>query len=184
MPAPGTLTGDSLANFTEFFSVLTPYIEAVGKSKAKKLSRQWLEGYQAILDAYLGKGPERFVYEGREYTPKSFAGSLGLDFDDYFYHIVGVSLNPESEPQRVMLKATYPAVWYIETKPLHRSQKIMVEAKAYKVFELEIIPNEEFVQQLLVYADQVEVLEPKSLRENLRDRGEKIADRNKKVAMT
>ena len=42
MPAPGSLTGDSLANFTEFFSVLTPYIEAVAKNKAKKLSRQWL----------------------------------------------------------------------------------------------------------------------------------------------
>ena len=83
MPAPGTLTGDSLANFTEFFSVLTPYIEAVAKNKAKKLSRQWLVGYQAILDAYLGKCPEKFVYEGQEYTPKSFAASLGLDFDDY-----------------------------------------------------------------------------------------------------
>ena len=83
MPAPGSLTGDSLANFNEFFSVLTPYLEAVGKSKAKKLSRQWLEGYQGILDAYLGKCPERFVYEGKEYTPKSFAESLGLDFDDY-----------------------------------------------------------------------------------------------------
>ncbi|MBR4919968.1 MAG: aminopeptidase [Prevotella sp.] len=83
MPAPGSLTGDSLANFTEFFSVLTPYIKAVATNKAKKLSRQWLEGYQAILDAYLGKCPERFVYEGREYTPKSFAESLGLDFDDY-----------------------------------------------------------------------------------------------------
>ena len=43
MPVPGSLTGDSLANFTEFFSVLTPYIEAVTKNKAKKLSRQWLE---------------------------------------------------------------------------------------------------------------------------------------------
>lgn len=83
MPAPGSLTGDSLANFTEFFSVLTPYVEAVAKNKAKKLSRQWLEGYQAILDAYLGKCPEKFVYEGREYTPKRFAESLGLDFDDY-----------------------------------------------------------------------------------------------------
>lgn len=83
MPAPGSLTGDSLANFTEFFSVLTPYVEAVAKNKAKKLSHQWLEGYQAILDAYLGKCPEKFVYEGREYTPRSFAESLGLDFDDY-----------------------------------------------------------------------------------------------------
>lgn len=83
MAAPGSLTGDSLANFTEFFSVLTPYAEAVAKNKAKKLSTQWLVGYQAILDAYLGKCPERFEYEGKTYTPKSFAESLGLDFDEY-----------------------------------------------------------------------------------------------------
>jgi aminopeptidase C len=76
MPAPGTLTGDSLANFTEFFSLLTPYVEAVARSKEKKLSTQWKQGYQAILDAYLGKCPEEFTYEGRRYTPKSFAESL------------------------------------------------------------------------------------------------------------
>ena len=83
MPAPGSLVGDSLANFNEFFSLLTPYVEAVAKSKAKKLSPQWLVGYQAILDAYLGKCPERFVYEGKEYTPQSFAATLQLDWDDY-----------------------------------------------------------------------------------------------------
>lgn len=83
MPAPGSLTSDSLANFTEFFSLLTPYVEAVARNKAQKLSRQWLIGYQAILNAYLGKCPERFDYEGQTYTPKTFAESLGLDFDDY-----------------------------------------------------------------------------------------------------
>lgn len=36
MPAPGTLTGDSLANFGEFFDVMTPYVEAVAKSNAKR----------------------------------------------------------------------------------------------------------------------------------------------------
>ncbi len=40
-------------------------------------------GLQGILDAYLGKCPEKFKYEGKEYTPKSFAASLGLNFDDY-----------------------------------------------------------------------------------------------------
>ena len=83
MPAPGSLTGDSLANFNEFFSVLTPYIEAVGKNKAKKISRQWLVGYQGILDAYLGKCPEEFMYEGKKYTPKTFVQSLGINLDDY-----------------------------------------------------------------------------------------------------
>ncbi len=34
MPAPGTLTGDSLANFGEFFDVMTPYVEAVAKSNS------------------------------------------------------------------------------------------------------------------------------------------------------
>ena len=83
MPAPGTLTGDSLANFTEFFNLLTPYAEASAKNKAKRLSRQWLVGYQAILDAYLGRCPEQFVYEGKTYTPRSFADSFGLCWDDY-----------------------------------------------------------------------------------------------------
>ena len=83
MPAPGTLTGDSLANFDEFFGVMEPYVAAVSKSKAKKISQQWRNGLQGIIDAYLGECPEKFVYEGKEYTPKTFAESLGINLDDY-----------------------------------------------------------------------------------------------------
>ena len=83
MPAPGTLTGDSLANFDEFFTVMEPYVDAIAKSKAKKISKQWRLGLQGILDAYLGKCPEKFVYEGKEYTPKTFVESLGINLDDY-----------------------------------------------------------------------------------------------------
>ena len=83
MPFPGSLYGDSLNNFNEFFSVLEPYVEAVSRNKAKKISGQWKVGLQGILDAYLGKCPETFTYEGKTYTPQSFAASLGLDFNDY-----------------------------------------------------------------------------------------------------
>jgi aminopeptidase C len=83
MAAPGSLTGDSLANFTEFFSLLEPYVASVVKSSEKKISPQWKQGMQGILDAYLGECPQSFVYEGKTYTPKTFAQSLGLDFDDY-----------------------------------------------------------------------------------------------------
>ena len=83
MPFPGSLYGDSLNNFNEFFSVLEPYVAAVAKSSAKKISNAWKNGFQGILDAYLGKCPEKFTYEGREYTPKSFMQSLGLNLDDY-----------------------------------------------------------------------------------------------------
>ncbi len=83
MPFPGSLYGDSLNNFNEFFSVLEPYVAAVAKSSAKTISNQWKVGFQGILDAYLGKCPEKFTFEGKEYTPKSFMSTLGLNLDDY-----------------------------------------------------------------------------------------------------
>lgn len=83
MPFPGSLYGDSLNNFNEFFGQLEPYVAGIAKSTANKISSQWKVGFQGILDAYLGQCPEKFTYEGKEYTPKSFAASLGLNFDDY-----------------------------------------------------------------------------------------------------
>ena len=83
MPFVGSLYGDSLNNYNEFFSLMTPYVTAVAKSDSKKLSSQWKAGLQGILDAYLGKCPEKFTYEGKSYTPKSFAASLGIDANDY-----------------------------------------------------------------------------------------------------
>ncbi len=83
MPFPGSLYGDSLNNFNEFFGQLEPYVAGIAKSTANKISSQWKVGLQGILDAYLGQCPKKFTYEGKEYTPKSFAASLGLNFDDY-----------------------------------------------------------------------------------------------------
>ncbi len=83
MPLPGTLYGDTLANFGELFSVMTPYVEGIAKGKETKLTPAWKNGLQGILDAYLGKCPETFTYEGKSYTPKTFAASLGLDWNDY-----------------------------------------------------------------------------------------------------
>ena len=83
MPFPGSLYGDSLNNFNEFFSLLEPYVSAIAKSSAKKISNQWKVGLQGILDAYLGQCPEKFTYEGKEYTPKTFMASLGINLDDY-----------------------------------------------------------------------------------------------------
>ena len=83
MPAPGTMYGDTLNNFNEFFGVMEPYVEAVAKSEAKTITPTWKNGLQGILDAYLGKCPETFKYEGKTYTPTQFAQSLGLDWNDY-----------------------------------------------------------------------------------------------------
>ena len=83
MPLPGTMYGDTLNNFSEFFTVMPAYVNAVASSSSKKLTSQWKAGLQGIIDSYLGKVPEEFNYEGKTYTPQSFAASLGLDWNDY-----------------------------------------------------------------------------------------------------
>jgi len=67
----------------EMDAVLSANVEAVVKNANKKLTPVWLQGFNGLLDAYLGHVPEKFSYKGKEYTPKSFAGMMGLDPDDY-----------------------------------------------------------------------------------------------------
>ena len=51
--------------------------------KAKQRSPECDKLIANLFDTYLGKLPEKFTYKGKEYTPKSFAESLGLNMDDY-----------------------------------------------------------------------------------------------------
>lgn len=82
---PGLCYGTDKPDFSELTPVLTGYIEAVVKNgdKASKLSTAWERGFDALLDAYFGPVPESFEYNGKQYTPESFAASLPLDMDDY-----------------------------------------------------------------------------------------------------
>ena len=67
----------------ELAEVATSYVKAIVSNKNGKLSPVWKKGFDAIIDTYLGKIPEKFTYTGKQYTPKSYGESLGLNFDDY-----------------------------------------------------------------------------------------------------
>lgn len=67
----------------EMDAVLSGYVDEVIKNSNRKLTPVWLQGFDGILDAYLGKYPTSFSYKGEEFTPKSFAASLGLDPDEF-----------------------------------------------------------------------------------------------------
>lgn len=79
----GLQYGEEKHNHGELAAVLTAYLNEIVKNPNDKLSTAWLNGYIGILDAYLGKAPETFEYNGKTYTPKSFAQELGLDMNDY-----------------------------------------------------------------------------------------------------
>ena len=86
---PGVMYGDTLSNHNELTAVSDAVVAAIAKGGLKKLQKNdknemlWKKAIESIHDIYLGERPEKFTYEGKEYTPKSFYESLGLNADDY-----------------------------------------------------------------------------------------------------
>ncbi|MFP4604221.1 MAG: aminopeptidase C [Bacteroidales bacterium] len=68
----------------EFDAVLKGYVDEVMENKNKKLTPVWHDGFNKLLDTYMGEKPEKFTFEGKEYTPESFASEyVGINPDDY-----------------------------------------------------------------------------------------------------
>ena len=80
---PGYNYGTTMPEFGEIDAVLMAYVEAIIRNENGKLTTAWMNGLNAILDAYFGVRPEKFTYNGKEYTPKSFAESLPVKMEDY-----------------------------------------------------------------------------------------------------
>jgi bleomycin hydrolase len=72
---------DTVINHNEMDAVLKAMVDVVAKEN--KLTTGWAKAVNATLDAYLGKIPETFQFNGKQYTPKSFADYLGLNMDNY-----------------------------------------------------------------------------------------------------
>ena len=85
----GLLDGASKHQHAEMEAILESAMKALAKKPQNgKLTSNWKRAVEGILDAYLGDLPEntedfKFTYQGKEYTPKSYANSLGLNMDDY-----------------------------------------------------------------------------------------------------
>ncbi len=86
---PGVMYGKELSVHNELSAVSDAVVAAIAKGKHRSLQVSpdgellWKKAITAIHDIYLGERPEKFTYNGVEYTPQSFYDSLGLNADDY-----------------------------------------------------------------------------------------------------
>jgi aminopeptidase C len=86
---PGVMYGETLSNHNELTAVSEAVVKAIAEGKHRSLQvgtdgqPLWKKAIASIHDIYLGVRPEKFTYDGKEYTPQSFYESLGLNADDY-----------------------------------------------------------------------------------------------------
>jgi predicted DNA-binding transcriptional regulator YafY len=88
----------------------------------------------------------------------------------YFRDNIGVTVQLEQDPEDIIFWATDEFKNYLETKPIHFSQKAMFEYENGVVFSLKLRINFELIQLLLGHSDRIVVIQPKSLRQSLMER--------------
>lgn len=68
---------------TEMDGVLHAMLDVMIRTPEGSLNNNWKAAFTGALDGYLGTPPDTFVYQGKTYTPKTYAQSLGINPDDY-----------------------------------------------------------------------------------------------------
>jgi hypothetical protein len=83
-----------------------------------------------------------------------------------FESVIGISI---FEPETIEFAITASQAKYLKTLPLHKSQQIISETADEVIFRLEVAPNYELVQRILMLGSEVRVLKPDHLVKQIKD---------------
>lgn len=132
-------------------------------------SRWFLFGYNPENGKYDWNLAIDRIVEIKEIKGK-YNKNTKIDWHEYFEDIIGVTKPADSNPEKVVLHFKGKTAKYMETKPLHGSQKSKwIDNKTLEI-TLSLIINYELERLLLSYADSVSVLKPKTLAISLKNR--------------
>lgn len=177
---------------------LSPVIEALSNHNVISISyrrfddvtKEWLIEPALIKQSrrrwyLIGKiaGAERFTVFALDRITSLQITNLIFEPDDpepvknRFNEVVGVNLDDEFDCEKVVVRVYGKQRSYLETLPLHGSQRLLNHTKGWSDYELTIRPEFEFRYELLRLGAHVEVISPQWLREEMKWLGEEIVRR-------
>jgi len=172
------------------------YLETIIRAmkNAHKLSMSYkrfdiTEGYTILIEPYclkvfrqrwylLGKSPEKGqqlqIYALDRITELNETGTT-FDMDDsfdakqFFKDNFGVFIGDNERPQRIVLRAFNKMIPLLRTLPLHHSQQEIATTASYSDFEYYLTPSFDFRQAVLKEGNELVVIEPVALRQQIED---------------
>lgn len=91
-----------------------------------------------------------------------------VNFDEFFEDMIGVSESMDRKPEKIVLQINKELWPYIETKPLHGSQKLVKKTKEHTIISLSVHLNYELKSLLFSLGENLKVVEPTSLANDLK----------------
>ena len=142
----------------------------------KEYKRRW---YLFARKHGIDKEPHSFALDRMNsvtISDKPFKVPKSFNAEAFFSTRYGVLQYDGEKPERIRIRATAHQANYFRTLPLHASQKEKEKADTYSIFTYHLTPNWDFVHDLLYFGDAVEVLDPESLRERLKEESNNTAN--------
>ena len=157
------------------FNQSTGYTITIEPYAIKVFRQRWY----ILANDYKRKHPSIYALDrilSIEETEERFTFPTDFDTELFFKDSFGV-LYTEDQPQKIVIRAYPPLNNYLRTLPLHHSQKELDSTPEYTDFDFFLRPTFDFRQELLSQAHEAEVLEPESLRQEMKELLAKMIER-------
>jgi len=112
-------------------------------------------------------------------TPENYIDNKDINFNEYFDDIIGVSIPMNAKVEKIVLSVSVDLLPYLETKPIHGSQKNAKVTPEGMTIELNLIINYELVAKLFSFGDGIKVLEPQHLAKTMAEKALAILNKYK-----
>lgn len=133
-------------------------------------NRWYLISWDENANDYRTFGLDRI--EDLEVTNEVALKPVNFDPDDYFKHAIGISSS--GKPEEILLRVEPVAAKYLDSLPLHQSQKVVEMHDDHFIFSLFVTDTEELRRELLSFGGEITVISPQSLKEELSKRASKL----------
>ena len=102
-----------------------------------------------------------------ELTDKKINYPGNFSPQDYFRDVFGIIAGVDRKVENIVIRTYAELPGYLRSLPIHHSQKELESKDGHTDFSLRLIPTFDFIQELLLHRDQLEVIEPQPLRDEI-----------------
>lgn len=150
-------------------------INCVSPYHLKEYNNRWfLFGFNHNFDDISNFALDRIV--SFKESKNEYVENLAIDFEEYFEDIVGVTIPKHNSITKILIEISNDRFSYIESKPLHGSQKIVNRTTNSTTVELNMIINRELISLLFSFGSEIKIIEPFDLKEIIKKRAQLLLE--------
>lgn len=131
-------------------------------------NRWFVLGVSKKNNIMLNLALDRIVAINKSEAPYKECDDLNLK--SYFKDVIGVTVNSNAAPEKIILFFDSPTAPYVLTKPLHHSQKLVESLPFGTIISLEVQINFELEKEILGFGDSARVISPEKLKRRIKDK--------------